>query len=110
MPPIRNTTHRIQRYFPPLVVRTAFRAERLLTPPPMVSNTLFPHEEYGIIPHIKNYAQGSDGHNRDSCAPIPKPNGKVTRLSRQGYNLSDALGWKSDMFNEIQVGFVFRAW
>jgi hypothetical protein len=104
MSPIRNSTHRIQRYFSPLVVRTVFKPELLLTPPPMIWTTKFPYEEYGIIPDSETQnMQMQNGSDRSSHALIPKPKGDVTRISRQGYNLCDALAWQSELYNEIQV-------
>lgn len=32
-----------------------------------------------------------------------KPNGEVTRLAREGYNLRDALNWSEDVYSEVQV-------
>src|ERR1700677_2993697 len=101
MPPIRNLTHRVQRHPSPLVVQTAFQPERLLTPPPMMWNMKFHLEELNSMPNIESCTQGPDG--LDQGAHIPKPKGEVTRILRQGYNLYNVLGWKSDIYNEIEV-------
>jgi hypothetical protein len=113
MPKVPISTHRIQRHFSPLLYRTPFSPERLLTPPPLPYHVAFPLTEGPVPPpsedcHISLAAE----HSRSSCdseseqsypVKIPKPRGEVARPKRHGYRLRDVVKWDEKTYNRVQV-------
>jgi hypothetical protein len=96
MPRVPITAHRIKRYYHPLTIHARFSPERLFSPEPMTKDRVFQSEPTG-------YQVGRDLIDDLEPAPIAKPSGEVTRLKRDGYNLSDVLKWPNDQYDRIQA-------
>jgi|ERR1700722_6049711 hypothetical protein len=91
-------THQIKRYHPPCTLRACFSQERLLTPPLSTNRRTFAPEDDGID------LQAVSGPLDLPVPPkIPKPKGEVTRIKRGGYNLLQASGLSSSLYENIQV-------
>ncbi|KAH7906574.1 hypothetical protein BJ138DRAFT_1015980 [Hygrophoropsis aurantiaca] len=93
-----STSHRIQRYFPSLVILRSFSQEIVVEPPLLTILTVFPPENDDPPPHVPI---SSVAH--PSGAKIPKPKGEVTRIARDGYNLLAALKWSPEKYVEVQT-------
>ncbi|OBZ65917.1 hypothetical protein A0H81_14171 [Grifola frondosa] len=96
-------SRRIQRHYHPLTLRSRFSPERLYTPPPSTVRTLFGAEDICCVNPFHSTLMASDpaiGNRAESR--IQKPSGEVTRLSQEGYNLRNVLGWECDLYDEVQ--------
>ncbi|THH11687.1 hypothetical protein EW146_g7956 [Bondarzewia mesenterica] len=91
-------SHRhIQCYFHPLLYHARFSPERLLIPPVLSVRTVF-------LPETdRQLASAVGNHVEPGSTLIPKPNGEVTRLNRDGYNLKSILNWAEDMYELIMA-------
>lgn len=101
---------RIKRHFHPLITRSAFSPERLLTPPPMVWNTSFPFKNRGDIPVLPlgSPEPESDDHGQLEITPksaqkIKKPAGEPARPGRGGFVMKHALGLDDAGYTDLQV-------
>lgn len=86
-------------------MRHYFGAEHLLMLPlsPLLRRE-FSFETAAPVPSSTAFT----GPSADVTKPINpqlihKPSGEVTRLSREGYNLRDALGWTEAVYSDVQV-------
>jgi hypothetical protein len=113
MPPDHR---RIQRYFHPLSSRARFSPERVLISPTRSTRyTVFGPDNGNPRRPASSHIGPTDifEDNAPALFRLPtddlvsKPNGEVTRISRDGYNLRDQLGWKPDFYSEVQVQFPF---
>lgn len=113
MPTAIHQKHRIQRHFPLLTIQTRFSSERLLTPPPLTIQTVFPVEvetpsppsspapSSPLSPVPDKRLQGSSGTDPNL---IPKPSGSVCHPGGKGYSLrSKVPRWDDKKFLEVQV-------
>ncbi len=95
----------VQRCFRPSYRRLCFGPERPLSPPPPRRlRTQYKEVEVETEPVVVAAEVPVAG---PSCTrkprSIPKPPGEVTRLSRGGYNLREAVDWSKEQFEDIQV-------
>jgi hypothetical protein len=118
----------VQRHFPPLLYRSRFSPERLLTPPPLVLRKQYPAETRSPSPFIISTSGseigGSSGDETSSkpskgkacLVPepsgevahlIPKPAGEVARPGRRGYTLRRVLGWDDSTYKKVKACFAF---
>ncbi|KLO03917.1 hypothetical protein SCHPADRAFT_795801, partial [Schizopora paradoxa] len=88
----------IQRHFPPLTSRSMFRKEALRIGSPLTWRTIFPFAD-GVVLCPERTSSSTPVITK---ATIPKPHGEVSRLSRGGYNLEEALGWSKNEYATIQ--------
>ncbi|KZT11551.1 uncharacterized protein LAESUDRAFT_755190 [Laetiporus sulphureus 93-53] len=100
---LTHRQHRVQRIYPPVVMHHCFDAERLLT----LSISPLRHE-YSLraaipVPSITFTSPSADPTPINPQLIIRKPKGEVTRLSREGYNLRDALGWTEAVYLHVQT-------
>ncbi|KLO04612.1 hypothetical protein SCHPADRAFT_812803, partial [Schizopora paradoxa] len=97
-----------QRHFPPLTNRSMFRREPLSMDPPLTSRIEFPfaNDEAALRSDLTVHIPSTSGvaTTRKPIASIPKPHGEVSRLSRGGYNLEEALGWSKVEYTKVQKG------
>jgi hypothetical protein len=104
MPKVRNPS--IRPHLHPLVLRAEFSHERLYSGPLSTMRRVFDPEPNGTVIKVVNPPEPVC---HEVVAPsmtaelIPKPNGEVTRLNRNGYNLLRALAWEPDFYSEVQV-------
>ncbi|KLO05668.1 hypothetical protein SCHPADRAFT_946722 [Schizopora paradoxa] len=85
----KETTERlIQRHFAPLTSRSIFRAEIKTKGPLHSSRIVYPLTE-NLKPELPK-------------SLTPKPPGEVGRISRNGYNLKEVLGWSKDEYTCVQ--------
>lgn len=103
MPKVVRRT--FQRHFPPLTNRSMFRKEPLSTVSPLTSRTEFPLTDSTLEQPVNTSVpvRHSVGGTNTLKTYIPKPHGEVSRLSRGGYNLEEALGWSKAEYNSVQV-------
>lgn len=112
MPRVPTNAHRILRHYSPLLYRTRFSPERLLTPPPLACRITFPLAEESILPPSESCLSpavdpvdsGGESDSEDIYAvKIPKPRGEVSRPKRHGYRLRDVVQWDDKTYNRVQV-------
>lgn len=98
----KATKWRYCRHFKPLTIHCEFPPERSYTPPPLTQHRVF----------SRSSDPSSDAAERPTPAAllpiplsmkIPKPRGEVSRISRGGYNLQEALGWPASEYEETRV-------
>ncbi|KAG2083890.1 hypothetical protein BD769DRAFT_1660878 [Suillus cothurnatus] len=98
----KATKWRYCRHFKPLTIHCEFPPERSYTPPPLTQ-----HQVFSRAPDLS-----SDAAERPTpagllpiplLAKIPKPRGEVSRISRGGYNLQEALGWPAAEYEETRA-------
>jgi hypothetical protein len=113
MPRVPTNNRRIQRHYSPLLYRTRFSPERLLSHPPTICRLTFPLAEPQATPppaeHYSHLAVDStdSGDEMESeggyPVKIPKPKGEVARPKRHGYSLRNVVGWDDKTYNRVQV-------
>jgi hypothetical protein len=106
MPRVETTNHHIQRAFSPLIFRTRFAPERLLTPPPLPWHASFPPHGDGKpaqdLPLVENALSTA------SSSPLLKrkrPAGEPGRTGGRGFNLKLALDLPEDVYETMLVGW-----
>ncbi|KAG1736390.1 uncharacterized protein EDB91DRAFT_1055671 [Suillus paluster] len=91
------------RHFKPLTIHCEFPPECNYTPPPLTQHQLF--------------SRNTDSSTSDAAQPITpvaqlpiplpakilKPRGDISRISRGGYNLQEALGWPASEYEETRA-------
>ena len=110
MPPLRAPNSRFQRHFSPLIVRTVFKPEIFLSPPPIAYRVV-----YSTGVHVPKEVPGATDPATYTTDPaltiIPKPPGDVTRLKRNGYKLklemAKHLKWTEDDYQRCLVSSKF---
>jgi hypothetical protein len=116
MPKALNNARRVQRHFSPLLHRSRFSPERLLTPPPLTIRTIYPIETRFPSPTLIPSPTDSlsltsdpeiDSSSKDATCLIPKPSGEVARPGRRGYTLRDVVPWDDTTYAQVQVCFAF---
>jgi hypothetical protein len=92
---------RVQRAYVPLLFRTRFRPEQLLTPPPLPWRVTFP-------PHTDDPADDDNdnvlGGSSASQVKMKRPNGEPGRSGDRGFNLRSTLDLPGRMYEEMLVG------
>lgn len=84
-----------------------FRREPLSTDLLLTSRVEFPFtDEESVLPDssVRNAA----GVVSARKSYIAKPHGEVSRISRGGYNLEEALGWSKADYTAVQVFLLYR--
>ena len=97
-----NTALPLMVPFPPLSLSTVFADELRLSAVILTLNKIWPQE-----PIVTKGDAGSlttpHSYHPSQNQKIPKPRGEVTRLSRNGYSLRQALGWDAEYYHKVQV-------
>jgi hypothetical protein len=107
MPRVETPRHRVQRAFAPLLFRTRFQPERLLTPPSTPWLATFPPHVDGQpaedIPDVESEGSAS------KVAPVKmkRPNGEPGRSGERGFNLKSALMLPEELYEEVLVSFYY---
>jgi hypothetical protein len=113
MPKASTNTHRIQRHFLPIIYRSRFSPERLLTPPPNPFRTLYSIEPTPLTPPPSPtdslaLTANTDTDEVGNEAPlIPKPPGEVARPGRNGYTLRAVVPWDDVTYHQVHVRLVY---
>lgn len=111
MPLIRGPNSRIQRHFSPLITRTVFKPEMVLSAPPISYQIVYSVGSHDPKQCLANsVATDPTRYRTDPKLPlIPKPSGEVTRLARNGYSLQKELEkhlkWTEDEYQSCLVSF-----
>jgi hypothetical protein len=109
MPRVESTTRRVQHAFAPLLFRTRFQPEGLLTPPPLPWQTIFP-------PHVdgKPAEDTPLAENRDTVAKVPlikmkRPSGEPGRKGDRGFNLRSTLQLPEGTYEDLLVSLYYTS-
>jgi hypothetical protein len=114
MPKSRIDTYRVQRHFSPLLYRSRFSPERLLTPPPTTLRILFPLVDSFTLSPSESHSltapvdPDADGVTSEEACLILKPSGEVARPGRQGYTLREVVAWDPPTYSGVQVYFTLQ--
>ena len=116
MPKALLNAHRVQRHFSPLLHRSRFSPERLLTPPPLTHRIIYPIETHfpsltlNLSPTDSLSSTSDpeiDSSSKEETCLVPKPSGEVARPGHRGYTLRDVVPWDGATYAQVQVCFAF---
>lgn len=98
-----HSTWRYCRHFKPLTIHCEFPTERSYTPPPLTQHQVFSRDIDSSSPDAAEQILPAAQLPDPLPSKIPKPRGEVSRISRGGYNLQEALGWPASEYEETRV-------
>jgi hypothetical protein len=102
MPRIATPKNRTQRAFAPLLFRTRFQPERLLTPPPLPWHVTFPpHGD--CIPADDVPPSEATSSTKAPLIKMKRPAGEPGRKGERGFNLKSTLDLPEGMHEELLV-------
>jgi hypothetical protein len=102
MPRIETPKHRIQRAFPPLLFRTPFKLEPLLTPPLPWHITFSPHAD-GKPADDAPLVDGGPSAIRTPLTKMKRPLGEPGRKGECGFVVKSSLDLPEGMYEELLV-------
>jgi hypothetical protein len=101
MPRIATPNNRIQHAFAPLVLRTCFQAERLITLPPLPWHVNFPPHVDGIP--TDDPPPSEREANKAPLIKMKRPAGEPGRKGERGFNLKATLDLPEGIYDELLV-------
>lgn len=102
MPRIETPKYRIQRAFPPILFRSSFKAESLLTTPLPWHITFPPHAD-GIPGDDVPLVDGGSSVGKPPLTKMKRPLGEPGRKGERGFVVKSSLDLPEGMYEELLV-------
>ena len=100
--------HRIQRAFAPLVFRTHFQPERLLTRRLPWNISYPPHGDGKPADDVPLAAREGASANTTALTKIKRPPGEPGRKGGRGFSTKDMLNLSEEIYEELLVSLRYR--
>ena len=106
MPRASTPSHRVQRAFTPLVFRTRFQPERLLTPPPLPWDLSYPPHDGKPADNIPVVVDNGPSAHNVQLTKIRRPPGEPGRKGERGFSTKDILNLPDGMYEDLLVSLL----